>query len=492
MAIANGGTYGRTTRMRELAYKLSLFRAKFGKWRESGIMRKISDFFYSPFFIYAVGVISLGLNILGIDELTYAFLAVAGTASLVVCSDALPAFGVLTFFTVARSVGNRDFEKFNSASYVVLGIFGAVAGLAFLFHLLMNFSFRRLRASRFNLAFAVLGFGLITNGFFFSGYTFRNIPDALKLLVYMVGVYFLLRGCVRPTRDSLRYFAFVCLVHGLTVGAQVLATYFINKPFIDGGFSKDNLIFGWGISNTAGEVLFRDMPLCFYLMCTEKKNNWYYFVAACMIVIAQVFTYARASLLFTLPLFCLCYVLCLIFGKKRAQTLICGAAALVAGIAALVVMKDEIAQMLKFFTDNGFKDRGRFELWNDGINFFKGHPVFGVGLRHRFKELFHNFSYYHNTLIQFTVTGGVVGIGTYLFFRMHTYALFTQKLTLERLFLGVLAGGILCISLLDNFVMYLGSQLFLNFAIVFAEHDLNATLPFAYRRRNKRGYKALY
>ena len=75
---------------------------------------------------------------------------------------------------------------------------------------------------------------------------------------------------------------------------------------------------------------------------------------------------------------------------------------------------------------------------------------------------------------------------------MHTYALFTQKLTRERLFLEVLAGGILCISLLDNFVMYLGSQLFLNFAIVFAEHDLNATLPFAYMRRNKRGYKALY
>ncbi len=482
--------YEQNGRMRSLLYKIATLRAKFSNIREQKKMRRISEFFYSPLFVYAVGVISLGLNMLGIDELTYAFLSVAGSLSLVFCSDALPAFGVLTFFTVARSVGNRDFEKFNSASYVVLGIFGALAGLAFLFHLLINFSPRRLRGSRFNLAFIVLAFGLITNGFFFSGYTFKNILDAFKLLVYMAGVYFLLRGCVRSSRDSLRYFAFVCVVHGLTVGAQVCATYFINKPFIESGFSKDKLFFGWGISNTAGEVLFRDMPLCFYLMCTEKKNNWYYFVAASLIVVAQIFTYARASLLFTLPLFCVCYVLCLIFGKNRKQTLICGGVALVLGIVAFIVMREEFSKMLKFFTDNGFKDRGRFSLWNEGIDFFKQHPVFGVGLRHRFKELFHNYSYYHNTLIQFTVAGGVVGIATYLFFRLHTYALFTQKLTRERLFLGVLTGGILCISLLDNFVMYLGSQLFLNFAIVFSEHDLNSALPFAYRRR--KGFCCLF
>lgn len=460
-------------------------------WRETRAVKKISDFLYSPLFIYILGVVTLGLNLLGIDELTYAVLTVAAVFALVCCHDIMPAFAVLIFSAVACSVDNRYNVKFNLASYIFVGIFIGIIAVCAVFHLLTNFSYKRLRDSRLIIGIILLSAGLITNGFFFSGYVMRNLPRGAMHIVYTAGFYLLLLTCARSTRDSLRYFAFICVVHGLVVGAQLSATYFINKPFIESGFSKDKLILGWGVSNTIGETLFRDMPFCFYLVCTEKKNNWYYFAVACLIVVAQVFSYARASLLFTLPLFVLCYVFCCIFGNNRKQIIICGIAAVVLGITGFAIIWKKVYSMLEFFVSSGLSDRGRFWLWDSGLGFFKENPVFGVGLMYKYRQLYPSFVYYHNTLVQYTVSGGIVGIVTLLLFRMQIYALFTQKFTRDKFFLTVLVCGILLISLLDNFVMYMATQLYLNFAIVFAEHDLNRSLPFAYSRRGKR-YKRLF
>ena len=79
------------------------------------------------------------------------------------------------------------------------------------------------------------------------------------------------------------------------------------------------MLLGWGVSNTIGATLFVAMPFVFYLMYTEDKHAWYYFTAVTLMLIAQVFTYARASLLFTLPLFAAMYVLCRGCGNRRCR-----------------------------------------------------------------------------------------------------------------------------------------------------------------------------
>ena len=471
--------------------KLAAGRKAFGAFRASPAVRRFADFFYSPLFIYAVGLITFAFNMIGVDEITYTLLALVGAAALVFSPDMLPAFAVIVFFTVARSMGNRDFEKFTSVSYVVLAIDGVIAGASCVFHLLMNFSPRAFRGSRLVLGFVFLGAGLLVNGFLSDSYVWKNVASGIKLIAYMFGVYFLARSCIRPTKNTLRYFAHVCLIYGLVVAAQVCGMYLFNRAFIESGYSKSAMIFGWGISNTAGEVLFRCVPFCFYLICTEEKHVWYYFLAAVLISVAQVFTVARASLLFNIPIFLLCYVLCCVLGKRRKQTLICGGVAVLATLLAIICLRGQLETLFRHFINAGMNDSGRFRLWDEGFGYFRKYPVFGVGLRYKYGESFHHFTYYHNTLIQYTVAGGIVGIGTYLFHRMQTVAMFTQKLTLDRLFLGILFGGILGISLLDNFVMYLSTQLFMGFVLALSERDLEKTLPFAYRKRGKK-YKRLY
>ena len=460
---------------------------RFIAFRNRPKVRKLTEFFYSPLFLYALGLSVLLFHTLGIDALTFAVLALWGGVALLVCPDALPALAVLVFVTAAKSVKNRNYEAFGVASYVVLALCGVLAAAAAVVHIFVNRSWRNVRRGRLYLGYALLGLGLLVNGFFASGYTFKNITSGITMFVTFAGVYLVAQGGVHDAKENVRYLAYLSMVYGLVVSTQLCLAYFMNKPFVESGFNKVFLHTGWGMSNSVGGALFRGIPLTFYLMCTEKKHNWYYFVAATLMVVAMVFTYSRAALLFTVPLYCVCYLLCLVFGKNRKQTLLCGGVAVFGALGVLVVFRAQIGSLLQTLLNGDAFDNGRFKLWNMAKDCVKKNPVFGAGLRYMYKQMSNqrSYCYYHNTPVQFLATGGLVGCATYLFHRMQTAALFTQKPTLERTFLGILAGGILLIALLDVQVMHLAAQSLLCPAFAFAENDLNRTLPFAYRRKKK-------
>lgn len=451
------------------------FSDSFVRLRETK-MRRISAFFYSPVFIYALSIITLALYFLGIDEITYSFLILSASAALVFCRDALPACAALFFLSVAESKGVRITREFTAFSYALIGVACAIGGVCAIFHIFVNFPANPLRGNRLIPGFVALSAGLITGGFFFKGFVFGSLLLSLKFVVYIFGLYIAARFFVRLDRETLRYFAFICMTLSLTVGIQLGATYLINKPFIESGYSKDCLRLGWGASNSIGEALFHGVPMSFYLVCTEEKHSWYYFSAAACFVTVQLFTFARASLLFTIPIFALCFAISCIFGKNRKQVILCGFVfAALLGIALLGI-KGHIKSIFGFFIDNGLNDRGRFPIWNMASEFFLDHPIFGVGMKH-LSSMPGNQNNYHNTLLQFAAAGGIVGIGTYLYHRMQTVALFTQRPTIDRTFAGILAGGILLISLLDCFYFYFDSQMFIAIALAYAEYDLTKNSP---------------
>ena len=102
---------------------------RFIAFRDRPSVQKITRFFYSPLILSALGLGVLLLHTLGIDELTFAFLALVGGAALLLCPDALPALAVIVFVTAAKSVGNRNYESFGVVSYVVLGACGVIAAV---------------------------------------------------------------------------------------------------------------------------------------------------------------------------------------------------------------------------------------------------------------------------------------------------------------------------------------------------------------------------
>lgn len=464
---------------------------RFLDFRNLPRVRKITEFFYSPIYLYALAIGALLFHTLGIDALTYIYLTLAASSALFFCPDALPTLAVIVFVTATRSVGNRDFQTFGKISYIIWIVCGVVAASCAVLHIIVNRSFRNLRRGRLHLGYILLIAGLICNGFFADDYTFKNLASGLSFSVTFVGIYFVAKAGVRDTRENVRYFSYLCLVYGLVVCVQLCLAYFMNKPFIESGYNKLLLHTGWGMSNSIGGALFRGIPMTFYLMCTEKKHNWYYFVAATLMLVSMVFTSSRAALLFTVPLYCVCYLLCVIYGRDRKQALLCGGIAALGVLSFLLLFHSQIGALVQHILNNGLSDNGRFKLWDMAKDCVKGNPVFGAGLRYKYKQTMQRrYCFFHNTPVQFLATGGLVGCATYLFHRQQTVALYTQRPTLQRTFLGILAAGILLIALLDVQYMHLAAQTLLCPAFVFAENDLNRTLPFAYRFKKR--YERLF
>lgn len=462
------------------------------RFRATRPVRRFCAFCYSPLFVYATGSIALLLNMLGWDAVTYTYLALTASVVLLACPDALPVLALTVFFTVSRSMKGRvsywdhGYAHFPAAAWAVVWTSAGIAAVCALWHVAAGFSVRPLLGSRLLVGYLFLSAGLICNGFFRADYPWNNLVRGFGLTACFFGIFIGMRTCIRPTRETLRYFAYICVVQGLSVCVQLCGAYLFNKEFINSGYDKGSLYLGWGISNHIAETILRCIPFCFYLVCTEEKHNWYYFTVAVLLAAAIVFTYSRASLLVSLPTVAASYALCCVFGRNRKQTVLCGLIFLAAIAIGIPCLRGHLSPVLRFFKDNGFADRGRFALWDEAVDWFKRYPVFGAGVRCHYDLTGKGFVYFHNTIFQFMAMGGIVGIGTYLFHRMQTLALFTQKPTADRMFLAVSVASTLVLSLLDYFVMSAPTQIFLCFAFSLAEWDLDKTLRFAYRRR-KRG-----
>lgn len=452
----------------------------YAAWCNGGAARKIGDFLHSPFFVYALAALTAVLSVVKIDALTYSILAAAGCVALLFGKDALPALVTALFLLLGRGDCKRALD---TPAVACLCVFGSLAGLCALWHVAVHFDARRFTGGKLTLGYIALTAALAAAGFFYPGYTAGDAGASLKFIAYITVIYFTVRGFVTPSKQSLGYFMRAGMAYGVTVGIQLCVTYLTSRTLIESGFDKSYMIVGWGISNQIGEALFRAIPCCFYLMCTEEKHNWLYCAAAALLQVLQLFTFSRASLLFTLPLFCVCLLLCVLFGKNRKQAVLCCAVLAAAAVLALIAVSDYLTHIIDYFRSAGFGDSGRFAIWTEGVNSFLRYPVFGAGMRHG--EYATGHLYYHNTLVQFLGCGGALGVGAYLWHRAQTAALFTQKPTLDRTFLGILIAGVLLISLLDCFYFNISSQIFMCYALVHAEEDLRRALPFAYRKKKR-------
>ena len=107
--------------------KIYDLRKRMELWRDTRAVKKISDFFHSTWFIYIAGVLTLLMYMLGRAELSFSVLILTGCVSLICCGDVLPCSTLLIFGVITKSLNNRDYQKFTTASYVILAVMGVIA-----------------------------------------------------------------------------------------------------------------------------------------------------------------------------------------------------------------------------------------------------------------------------------------------------------------------------------------------------------------------------
>ena len=453
-------------------------RALLEKIKHNVIMQRVCEFQRTPLFIALVAAIAFLSHTFGLEIFAFWTIAAIGVFTLVFQEDTTPFLpcAFLALFSISRQNGATSSVQSGillKPYFIVNGIIIVCLVLAALvFHVVYYRQYRNFKKLTFlTSGLAALSLGFLTNGLFSSGYNWLNLPLGLMFSALYFGVYLFVFHTVKWKKNfSMRYLAFIFFIMGLLIVAEMGVLY-IRLPELRATGDKDLVWLGWGLSNAIGFLFMLTIPFGFYLTHTEKISLPYY-LGTSLMLIAVVATFSRGSLVIALPLFVAGSIFVCLFARSKKQLWVMAAILLAGAIVVVVVYREWLLQKLNFYIETGFKDRGRFELWLHCLESFLRAPVFGRGLMFEFAEYFKTFFWAHNTPLQFLTTGGIVGLGTYLFHRVQTGILFFKKPTTDRLFAGLAVLCLLVNSLLDVAMSCQHVVIFYAVILAFSEKDL--------------------
>lgn len=449
----------------------------FRKLYDSKGIAAVRSFMDGPLFPVIVGAIVLLCSLCSRSLFGLAVLLLLATFVFFFSEDARPALSLALLVFFLLDYYQNTTLYMTTKAIVVYFLFGipALCGLVFRF-----VCFERQKSKRkLLLGLALMCVGFFLGGIFTKYYKIYNFYKSLGLLLAFCMPYIVFSFTMRYKEDNFLYIARVCAIAACVIAVQLIQIY---VRFYEWGAPLDDIwkgkiLFGWGISNTAGELMAFFLPAIFYLIHKEKKGYLYYFLIL-FVYLAIWFTLSRNALLFgTLAIGCGVLVNCFTGQHKQAHRyLMLGLLGAFAVLLTILVTTGKFKELFTFFTQNKFNDRGRFKLWKDYLRYFKENPVFGVGYA-VFKQLYYNpwvdtAWQAHNTIVQALGSTGIVGLALYLFHRVQTVTLLVKKPKAERLFLGgcILVG--LLQSLLDPLFFRLYFALFYSSMLFIIEQSL--------------------
>ena len=248
------------------------------------------------------------------------------------------------------------------------------------------------------------------------------------------------------------------------------------------GLNRNLFSLAWGVPTITGAVIAMSIPAALYLAYKGR----YPFIscsAACVLLATSFFVGSRSSLAVGALAFVIGLIICCFKNKNKRHNRIFTLSLLSIGIVGVLVllfasgdpmaMLRKIANTLRFNfifdSDITFRDifEERTDIWLGGLRDFLSAPIFGVGFSVG-RDVSHMESYnvfdimYHNVIIEFLGSTGIVGILAFLFHLKHGIELMFRKFSWDRIIVLMIPILILLMSLLDNFFFYP------NFAIVYA------------------------
>ena len=445
--------------------------------RQNNVVRKICAFQRTPTYIGAIAALSFLSHIFGLEYFAFWTLGIISVFTFVMNDDTTPFLPclMLAMFAVSKQNGaNADHGSgiLLSAPFLVNGaIIIALAVAAFVFHIFYYKSYKNFRKKTMLVwGFMALSIGFVTNGFFYDKYTWLELPFGLSFVVLYFGMYLMFFHTIKWKKGfSMRYLAFVFFAMGIVIAAEIGVLWLQNEELRLTG-NKSLVWLGWGLSNAIAYVFMLTLPFSFYLVHTEKFSLPYFLGASAMLV-AVIFTFSRGSLIVALPLYVAGTIFSCLFAKNKFPLWISSGIILAASIVVIINFREQLINTLNFYIEHGLDDSGRFKLWEEGWEAFLRYPVFGVGQLYRFGELLHSLTWFHNTIIHFLATGGIVGLGGYLCHRFETVVLCVKKPSIDRAFAGIAILCLLINSMLDVAMSAQNMIMFYSIILAFCEKD---------------------
>jgi O-antigen ligase len=335
--------------------------------------------------------------------------------------------------------------------------------------------FADLRSLPFLIPSGIFVVTLLLNGAFAPGYTASNLllalieGVALTLLIYV----FILGFRGERSEELIGYFIYISAVVALLIFVETAILYFSGDVLVSGSAVKDNIFYGWGVANTAGQALTATLPVLFLGAMRSNREAVLCLSAAFLALVTVLLTLSRSALLVAGVIVLLSLVIGCFFGNTKRIFRIFLPALFVVGTLLSVAVWEKASTLVADIFKKGFSDNGRYALWGTGIDEFLKYPIFGRGF-YGFEELLSEPLYLyigffprmlHNTVLELLAATGVCGFVGYAVYRFYTARFFFKRPSLAKTMLGLAVLTLLLQSLLDNFLFYVQPTFYYSIAI---------------------------
>jgi O-antigen ligase len=454
----------------------------FQQFYNHGVVVAINGFLRSKFFVCLIAVLTVLSNTLGLEFPVY--IAVSLTAVLigVFGQDFLPLVPIFIFMYFSPSLANNPGLNENSiffpehGLYVIIG-FILVAVIALVSRVFAVEGKKFFSAKRIFLpSLLVLCITFLIGGIGTEWYTYENVRYVLLLCVTFIFPYYLFSGGIRWNKTTKDYFAWVSLMGGLVVLAELVFIYATQDILRDDGTIERALIHtGWGIHNNIGGVLVMFMPGAFYL-ASAKKGGCVYVVLGTAIFLGTVCTLSRTSILVSGCVYVFCAVWLVLQKKNRWQNLITYILLCVSIFLVYWKYRELFNNLFSQFFALGTSDSGRSEIYEAGIQMFLERKIFGNSFYacNGYQWVYvasMNFipPRWHNTIIQILASCGIVGMTAYLLHRIQTIVVLFIHPDKAKIFVFLSILSLLLISLMDCHLFNIGPTIYYSMALAFFE-----------------------
>ena len=460
-------------------------------------IKQINRIIHSPFMVGILGLFAFLSFAFSYEVEFYTFVAIYTIYVGLFADDLSPIIPLFPLCYVTPSFSNNPglsnqgmfFGK--TATYLVLIVSVAVAVLLIRIAVDKNFGVRRLFTKKRTLLGGILALGA---AYFLSGIgheTYlenakRNIFFAFIQFATIFLLYYILSASIKWDQFNLDYFAWVGLVVGLVVSAEILWLYYANNVFVNDGINRGMIFTGWGCCNNIGAMISMSIPFAFYFV-SRKKHPTIFLCMAVFLLIAVILSTSRGSLVGALYAFIACYIFANSQALNKKEVRI--ASILLLGVIVTIALLPDKTHIEKFkqiltiaYVEDGslvIRDSGRLDLYKGGLKIFLNNPIFGEGFFSSYPGLFtlaqtKEFTSFfpprwHNTIVQILASCGTVGILAYAYHRISTIRLYIQKRTTANTYIFHFIITLLIMSLLDCHFFNVGPMFLYSAALAVME-----------------------
>jgi UDP-N-acetylglucosamine:LPS N-acetylglucosamine transferase len=247
------------------------------------------------------------------------------------------------------------------------------------------------------------------------------------------------------------------------------------------GINRQTL--AWGVATIVGAVIVLGIPAAMYL-AKNCKCSFISYVSSLLFLAGAVLVNTRSAMIVGASFFLICAVIVCAKGKNRwfnrIYTLI-----LIAFVCGVLIYIDTRVIPLNEFFDNirnilrldDIENDSRIPLFKNGIEDFRSSWLFGVGFNDGgyTPDVVTNNVYsrmYHNIIIQFLGSMGIVGALAFLVHIKHLGEVTVRRFSLDKLLLIFVPLMIISMSMVDNFFFYANFQIIYSVFLAIAEISL--------------------